>query len=67
MPRSTVGAILSRLALGKLKALEPRPPVIRYERPCEMNHQDIKTLGRFLAEGRRVTGERQAGRSRRAG
>ncbi len=29
MPRSTVGAILRRLGLGKLSALQPREPVIR--------------------------------------
>jgi len=69
MPRSTVGAILRRLGLGKLSALEPRPPVIRYERsqPGEMIHLDIKKLGRFQVEGHRVTGDRRAGRSRKAG
>jgi len=69
MPRSTVGAILRRLGLGKLKALEPKPPVIRYERaaPGEMIHLDIKKLGRFQVEGHRVTGDRRAGRSRKAG
>ena len=63
MPRSTVGAILRRLGLGKLSALEPRPPVIRYERsqPGEMIHLDIKKLGRFQVEGHRVTGDRRAG------
>jgi transposase InsO family protein len=69
MARSTVGAILRRLGLGKLKALEPRPEVIRYERaaPGEMIHLDIKKLGRFDVAGHRATGDRQAGRSRRAG
>ena len=69
MPRSTVGAILRRLGLGKLSALEPKPPVIRYERsqPGEMIHLDIKKLGRFEVEGHRVTGDRRAGRSRKAG
>lgn len=69
MARSTVGLILRRLGLGRLSALEPRTPVVRYERsaPGEMIHLDIKKLGRFLVEGHRVTGDRQAGRSRRAG
>ena len=69
MARSTVGAILRRLGLGKLTALEPRPEVIRYERsrPGEMIHLDIKKLGRFDTAGHRVTGDRQAGRSYRAG
>jgi transposase InsO family protein len=69
MPRSTVGLVLRRLGLGKLTQLEPRPPVIRYERerPGEMIHLDIKKLGRFGAPGHRITGDRQAGRSYRAG
>ena len=69
LARSTVGAILRRLGLGKLKALEPKPPVIRYERsaPGEMIHLDIKKLGRFDIAGHRVTGDRQLGRSRHAG
>ena len=69
MARSTVGLILRRLGLGRLKALEPRLPANRYERsaPGEMIHLDIKKLGRFAIEGHRVTGDRQAGRSRHAG
>ena len=69
MARSTVGLILRRLGLGRLSALEPKAPAIRYERsaPGEMIHLDIKKLGRFLVEGHRVTGDRQAGRSRKAG
>lgn len=69
MARSTVGAILRRLGLGKLKALEPKIEVIRYERsaPGEMIHLDIKKLGRFERAGHRATGDRQAGRSRHAG
>src|SRR5262245_47725581 len=30
-PVSTVGNVLRRLGLGRLTALQPRPPVIRYE------------------------------------
>ena len=69
MPRSTVGLILRRLGLGRLTALEPKAPIIRYERsaPGEMIHLDIKKLGRFSQEGHRVTGDRRAGRSRKAG
>ncbi|MDB5468786.1 MAG: family transposase [Caulobacter sp.] len=69
MARSTVGLILRRLGLGRLSALEPRTPAMRYERsaPGEMIHLDIKKLGRFSVEGHRVTGDRQAGRSRKAG
>jgi len=69
MARSTVGAVLRRLGLGRLSALDPKPPVIRYERqrPGELVHLDIKKLGRFAAPGHQVTGDRQAGRSRHAG
>ena len=69
MARSTVGAVLRRLGLGKLTALEPKRPIIRYERsrPGEMIHLDIKKLGRFDKAGHRSTGDRQAGRSRRVG
>ena len=69
MARSTVGLILRRMGLGKLAALEPRTPAIRYERaaPGEMIHLDIKKLGRFDVAGHRATGDRQKGRSYRAG
>ena len=50
LARSTVGLMLRRLGLNRIALLEPRPPVIRYERerPGEMIHLDIKSLGRFL-------------------
>jgi transposase InsO family protein len=69
MARSTVGLILRRLGLGRLDALEPRTPVIRYEHaaPGEMIHLDIKKLGRFAAAGHRVTADRRLGRTYRAG
>lgn len=69
MARSTVSLVLRRLGLGKLKQLEPRPQIIRYERsrPGEMIHLDIKKLGRFNVAGHRVTGDRRAGCSRHAG
>jgi transposase InsO family protein len=55
MARSTVGAVLRRLGLGKLKQLEPKPQVIRYERdrPGEMIHLDIKKLGKIKGVGHR--------------
>ena len=59
MARSTVGLVLRRLGLNRLALLEPRPPVIRYERerPGELIHIDIKTLGRIDGVGHRITGQ----------
>jgi len=61
MARSSVGLVLRRLGLNRLARLEPRPPVIRYERerPGEMVHLDIKTLGRIGRPSHRVTGNRR--------
>jgi transposase InsO family protein len=58
MPVSTVGAILRRLGLGKLAALEPKPVIVRYERqrPGELIHIDSKKLGRIAGIGHRITG-----------
>lgn len=58
MARSTVGLVLRRVGLGRLALLEPRPPVVRYERatPGEMIHLDIKKLGRIDGVGHRFTG-----------
>ena len=57
-PVSTVGAVLRRRRLGRLAALDPRPPVTRYqrERPGELIHIDTKKLGRIDGVGHRVTG-----------
>jgi transposase InsO family protein len=67
LPRSTVGAILRRLGLGRLSALQPKPAVIRYqrERPGEMIHLDIKKLGRIDGVGHRITGDRTGQSSKR--
>ena len=64
-PFSTVARTLSRLGLGRLRNLEPRPPVQRYEweRPGDLIHVDIKSLARFRQIGHRITGDRQKGRS----
>jgi transposase InsO family protein len=58
MAISTVGGILRRLGLGRLSALEPKEPVVRYERerPGELIHVDVKKLGRFAKPGKRVRG-----------
>lgn len=59
MAGSTVGLILRRLGLNRLALLEPRPPVIRYERerPGELIHIDIKSLGKIDGVGHRITGQ----------
>jgi transposase InsO family protein len=58
LPRSTVGAVLRRIGLGRLKALDPTPAVVRYqrERPGELIHLDTKKLGRIEGIGHRITG-----------
>jgi transposase InsO family protein len=68
LARSTVGLVLRRLGLNRMALLEPRPPVVRYERqrPGEMIHLDIKSLGRFEHIGHRISGDR-AGQSRSRG
>ena len=58
MPVSTVGRVLRRLGLGRLAALDPKPPMVRYERerPGELIHIDSKKLGRIEGIGHRITG-----------
>ena len=69
LARSTVGAILRRCGLGRLKNLEERLPVRRYERknPGELIHLDTKKLGRIVRVGHRITGSRTGQASRGAG
>lgn len=57
---STVSLWLRRLGLGRLRTLEPRPEVIRYEkkRPGELLHLDTKKLGRIQGIGHRIHGDR---------
>ena len=58
LPRSTVGAVLRRLGLGRLSMLDVRAPALRYERqrPGELIHIDTKKLGRFKTIGHRFAG-----------
>ena len=69
LARATVAGWLSRMDMGRLKLLEPRPPIQRYERERagELLHIDIKKLGRFNRIGHRITGDRGQGSSRHAG
>ncbi len=58
LARSTVSGVLHRLGLGRLRYLNPPPPVQRYEwsRPGELIHVDTKKLGRIVQPGHRITG-----------
>ena len=60
MSKSTVGRVLARAGLSKLRDLEPPEPVQRYEHdaPGDLLHIDIKKLGRINQPGHRVTGDR---------
>jgi transposase InsO family protein len=61
MPRSTVSEVLKREGMQRLKLLEPKVPVRRYEKkkPGELLHVDTKKLGRIRGVGHRFTGRRQ--------
>jgi transposase len=67
MPRSTVGAVLRRLGLGRLAALDRKPPAQRYERqrPGELIHIDTKKLGKIDGVGHRITGQHSGMRKNR--
>jgi transposase InsO family protein len=59
LPRSTIYAVLRRAGLSRLDRLEPKAPIIRYERerPGELVHLDTKQLGRIgPGGGHRVHG-----------
>ena len=59
--------MLRRRGLSARPALEPRPPLIRYERerPGELIHIDPKKLGRIDGIGHRITGDRRRRSSKR--
>jgi transposase InsO family protein len=58
---STICRVLAGLGLSSLKALEPKPTLVRYERqaPGELLHMDTKKLGRIVRPSHRVTGSRR--------
>ena len=62
---STIYAILDRHGLARLDRLDPRPPVVRYERqrPGELVHLDTKQLGRIRPGGGLPKSQRAAGYS----
>jgi transposase InsO family protein len=59
--KSTVGRVLARAGLSRLKDLEPAAPVVRYEHahPGDLVHIDTKKLGRIERIGHRITGNRR--------
>jgi transposase InsO family protein len=66
-PCSTVGLILRRQGLGRLSALDPKPPTVRYQRehPGELIHIDTKKLGRIDGLGHRITADRRGQSAKR--
>jgi transposase InsO family protein len=66
---STVHAILRRHGCSRLRPRPSRGEVVRYERerPGELLHVDVKKLGRIVAPGHRVTGDRSRRAAGRAG
>jgi transposase InsO family protein len=61
LSRATVSRILVRLKLNKARMLEPKVPIVRYEReaPGDLLHIDIKKLARIHKPGHRLTGNPQ--------
>ena len=59
LSRSTVGRVLRRAGLSRLKDLDPVPLVTRYEhaQPGDLIHLDTKKLGRIERLGHRITGD----------
>ena len=66
LPPSTVGRVLTRQGLGRLKGPSPTAgPRYQRETPGELVHLDTKALDRFTAVGHRIHGNRsKAGRAR---
>jgi transposase InsO family protein len=61
LPLATVVQTQRRLGLARLRVLDPKPPVRRYERrvPGALVHLDIKKLGRIGCVGHRIHGDRR--------
>ena len=59
--KSTVGRVLARAGLSRLRDLEPGAPVVRYEHAHagDLLHIDTKKLGRIERMGHRITGNRR--------
>jgi transposase len=61
LSRSTVSRILQRLGINRIRDLDPKPMVQRYEHaaPGDLLHLDIKKLVRIARPSHRVTGDRR--------
>ena len=61
LARSTVAAVLERQHMGKLKQLDPKEPVRRFERvaPGEPLNLDIEKQAEFDQAGHRITDNRR--------
>jgi transposase InsO family protein len=59
--KSTVGRVLARHGLSRLRDLEPSAPALRYEHahPGDLVHIDTKKLGRIERMSHRITGNRR--------
>lgn len=66
---ATVARHMARLGLNRLPPLQPREPIVRYERarPGELLHIDTKRLGRIEGVGHRITGDRRINRRKGKG
>ena len=62
---STAARALNRLGFHRLRNLDPKPPIKRYERerPEDLIHIDVKKLAGFRKVSHRISGNRQLGRS----
>ena len=60
--RSSVFRVLRRRGLSRLRSLEVKEPVVRYdwERPGQMLHMDVKKLGKIDGVGHRFAGRKRA-------
>jgi hypothetical protein len=69
VPISTLAWAMRCLGLNRLRNLDPKPPLQRYqwERPGDMIHVDIKQLARFQRVGHRITSDPRKGISPGAG
>ena len=68
--RAAVARVAKERGVTRLDRLDPREPVIRYERaePGELVHIDIKKLGKIeRGIGHRITGDRRGNTYRRVG